>query len=158
MENNKKESSLFHCSSYGVPYLQYPVLLIPPPQRCIMVREKVRRDIAKVIRETEWLLSEDSDNADKVMQQTSVKLSKAWRRQTRNDWSQQLQQRALGEAGSCRNGNKRIWLFTWRGQTAELLTTGCGCREVTSANEVTGWVHGREIHQGLLNLKPLPLA
>lgn len=114
MENNKKESSLFHCSSYDVPYLQYLVLLIPPPQRHIMVREKVRRDVAKVIREAEWLLSEDSDNADKVVQQTSVKLSKAWRRQTRNGWSQQQQQRALGEASSCRNGNKRRWLFTWR--------------------------------------------
>lgn len=41
---------------------------------------------------------------------------------------------------------------------AELLTTGCGCWKVTSANEVTGWVHGREIHHRLLNTKPLPLS
>lgn len=39
---------------------------------------------------------------------------------------------------SCGDGNKRRWLLTWRGQAAELLTTGCGRWEVTSANEVTG--------------------
>lgn len=84
------------------------------------------------------------------MQHTSVKLSKAEDKLGMTDHSHS----SRGHwAGSCRNGNKRRLLFIWHGQTAELLTTGCGCWEVTSANEVTGWVHGREIHQRAIKFK-----